>query len=214
MGCLEGSRSRQSANSPLHRVLGPFRLWTTTPRNPRGHAERRTCAQSARRHAREHLGVCHFRRPHLQDLVDQRIPMPYARNPGPPRGAPQLVHRREPAAQQPHAARHAAYACVGSVDKAPIRNSHLRRGAERETAGQAPTSLHEVRVGPAVVAAGASRDRRIRIRRTRWSGSLPYVAAWAVPYSTFARTSRGPEKSGPDVRSLPACHPTPGSTSK
>jgi len=94
----------------------------------------------------------------------------------------------------------------------PRSETHLRRGG-RETAGQAPTPLHEVRVGPAVVA-GASRDRRIRIRRTHWSGSLPYAAARAVPYSTFARTSRGPERSGPDVRCPPACHPTLGSTSK
>ena len=67
--------------------------------------------------------------------------------------------RHESAAHRLHRAAHTlhrhAYAALSRPREIHPRNPHLRRRPERETAGQAPAPLHEVRAQPAVLVAGA-----------------------------------------------------------
>ncbi len=109
--------------------------------------------------------------------------------------------RRGTAAHRPRLAAHAlhthAYAGLIRLREKHPRNSHLRRAPKRETAGQAPAPLREMRALPAVLVAGVHDHRAtigLQTRRNRWSRRRAYALHRALPCSIGTVVLREPPR--------------------
>ena len=150
------------------------------------HQEYRTHAQIARRDAaaapRGPLRA-RSRRGHVEQCTAYACPVqPYAPAAPTRRPPPTCCSATARAAPPCHGMPYAAL--IRPREKHP-RNPHLRRRPKRETAGQAPATLHEVRARPAVVVAGVQDHRAtvgFRSDGPAGQGACPMQPPGRLPY--------------------------------